>query len=91
MAFKNIISEVPQRSILGSILFNLSINNLFYIIGKALMFNFADDIFLSTYSKTIEGLLHIIQSNGSKKMIANAGKFLVILKESRITRTRQFK
>ena len=91
MAFKNIISGVPQRSILGSILFNLSINNLFYIIGKALMFNFADDIFLSSYSKTIEGLLHILQSYGSKKMIANAGKFLVILKESRITRTRQFK
>lgn len=54
-------------SIIGSILFNLSINNLFYIIEKkASVFNFADNNTLSAYSKTVEGLLHILQSESLK-------------------------
>ena len=57
--FDNIISGVPQSLIIGSILFNSSINNLFHIIEKASMFNFGDDNTLSAYSKTTEDL-HIL-------------------------------
>ena len=61
-SFKNIISGAPQESTVGSILFNLLINDLFHIIKKASTFNFADDNTLSAFSKTIEGLFHILQS-----------------------------
>ena len=59
---QNIISGAPQESTVGPILFNLLINDLFHIIKKASTFNFADDNTLSAFSKTIEGLFHILQS-----------------------------
>ena len=78
---------MPQGSIAGPILFNVSIHDLFYIIEKASIFNFTDDTTLSAFSKTIEGLLQILQSESLKtikwfkgnKMIVNADKFQVLL------------
>ena len=87
-SFENIVvSGVAQSSIVGPILFNLSINGLLYILENALVLTFADDNTLSPISKTIEGVLHIPQSEPLKtfkwfeenKMIVNANKFQVIL------------
>ena len=60
--FENIISG----SILRPIFFSLSRNDLFYVIDKASIFNFTDDNTFSAFSKTIEGLLHILQSESLK-------------------------
>ena len=41
--FENIITGVPEGSILGPLSFNLSINDLFFFILIASVHNFADD------------------------------------------------
>ena len=45
--YNEIISGVPQESILGPVFFNRSINDLFFFIEKASTHNFADDNTLS--------------------------------------------
>ena len=42
-AFQNILSGVPQGSILGPIVFNIFLNDLFLCIKKSYLHNFADD------------------------------------------------
>ena len=43
IAFQNILSGVPQGSILGPIVFNIFLNDLFLSIKKSYLHNFADD------------------------------------------------
>ena len=74
----DIISGVPQGSILGLILYNLFFNDFFYFILLATAHNFANDNTLACVSKTIQ---EFIGSLGSECEVAlnwfNENKLIV--------------
>ena len=78
---------VPQRSILGPILFNLFINDLFLWIDKAELHNFADDNTISAFADSIQVLISTLEIESDKAikwfsdndMIANPDKFHAII------------
>ena len=66
--FLDIIKGVPQCSILGPLIFNIFINDIFYFIDKAKVFNYADDNTLS-YSHPDFSILIEVLENESRKLI----------------------
>ncbi len=72
-SFETILSEVPQGSVLGPILFNFYINDLFYFITQATLYNYADDNILSYFSKTIPNLINVLEkeANTALKWLEN--------------------
>ena len=59
--FQILLSGVHQVSVLGSIFFNLFINNLFFFIKEAELSNFADDNTMNVGSKDLTDLLEVLQ------------------------------
>ena len=55
-AWEGIYSGVPQGSILGPLLFNIFINDIFSFLTTCEMCNYADDNTLYTYSRVLLGL-----------------------------------
>ena len=84
--FLSIIKGVPQGSILGPVLFNIFINDVFYFVDKGQLYHYADDNTLSYSShckvdliKTLESeSLKLIKWFSNNHMKANPEKFQAI-------------
>ena len=81
--FQALLSEVPQGSIFGLVLFNIFINNLIGFIKKSSLYCFADDNTITDFEKDITLLKETLQNETEiaiqwfkdNLMIVNCGKF----------------
>lgn len=85
--WKYLSKGVPQGSILGPIVFNIFISDLYFTIKQAELYNYADDNTLSVVSKTIGQVYTLLTSESlsaidwfkGNLMEANPGKFQAII------------
>ena len=81
-SWEKIIAGVGQGSILGSILFNIFINNLFLFVSSSNLINYADDNTLYPFGLNLEGVKNCLSTDfeavtkwfHENHMALNAGK-----------------
>ena len=66
--FLTLLSGVPQRFILGPILFNLFINNSLATLKMSEFYNIADDNTISTASENMSSLMQTSKKNRKQKL-----------------------